>query len=62
MVLLANGICFTIMSVIFVAFGSVADYGHFGRWILLFLTVVVSGKLPHEGYTDRYSVGFSNTG
>ncbi|KAF7935323.1 uncharacterized protein EAE97_008230 [Botrytis byssoidea] len=39
-VLLANGICFTIMSVIFVAFGSVADYGHFGRWILLCLTVV----------------------
>ncbi|APA15368.1 hypothetical protein sscle_14g101380 [Sclerotinia sclerotiorum 1980 UF-70] len=39
-VLLANGICFTIMTLIFVVFGSVADYSNFGRWILLFLTVV----------------------
>jgi hypothetical protein len=41
-VLIANGICFTIMTVIFVALGSAADYGTFGRWLLLFLTVVVS--------------------
>ncbi|PQE13869.1 Major facilitator superfamily domain general substrate transporter protein [Rutstroemia sp. NJR-2017a BBW] len=39
-VLIANGICFTIMTVIFVALGSAADYGTFGRWLLLFLTVV----------------------
>ncbi|KAI9650032.1 hypothetical protein NHQ30_000045 [Ciborinia camelliae] len=41
-VLIANGICFTIMTIIFVALGSAADYGNFGRWLLLFLTVVVS--------------------
>lgn len=41
-VLIANGICFTIMTIIFVALGSAADYGTFGRWLLLFLTTVVS--------------------
>ena len=39
-VLIANGLCFAIMTVIFVALGSAADYGNFGRWLLLFLTVV----------------------
>lgn len=39
-VLIANGICFAVMTVIFVILGSVADYGAFGRWMLLFLTVV----------------------
>ncbi|ESZ97147.1 autophagy-related protein Atg22B2 [Sclerotinia borealis F-4128] len=39
-VLIANGICFTIMTIIFVALGSAADYGNFGRWLFLFLTVV----------------------
>ena len=39
-VLIANGLCFAIMTVIFVALGSAADYGTFGRWLLLFLTVV----------------------
>ncbi|KAE8348845.1 autophagy-related protein Atg22B2 [Aspergillus coremiiformis] len=39
-VLIANGLCFTFMTVIFVWLGSAADYGSFGRWLLLFLTVV----------------------
>lgn len=39
-VLISNGICFAVMTVIFVIFGSAADYGSFGRWLLLFLTVI----------------------
>ncbi|KNG87691.1 autophagy-related protein Atg22B2 [Aspergillus nomiae NRRL 13137] len=39
-VLIANGLCFTFMTVIFVWLGSAADYGAFGRWLLLALTVV----------------------
>ncbi|KAJ5467646.1 Major facilitator superfamily domaingeneral substrate transporter [Penicillium sp. IBT 31633x] len=39
-VLIANGLCFTFMTVIFVWLGSAADYGTFGRWLLLVLTVV----------------------
>lgn len=37
-VLIANGICFTIMTLLFVTLGSAADYGSFGRWLLLVLT------------------------
>lgn len=39
-VLIANGLCFAFMTVIFVWLGSAADYGSFGRWLLLALTVV----------------------
>ncbi|EKV07340.1 Atg22B-2p [Penicillium digitatum] len=39
-VLIANGLCFAFMTVIFVWLGSAADYGTFGRWLLLALTVV----------------------
>ncbi len=39
-VLIANGICFAVMTVLFVALGSAADYGSFGRWLLLVLTVI----------------------
>ncbi|THC92812.1 hypothetical protein EYZ11_007714 [Aspergillus tanneri] len=39
-VLIANGLCFAFMTVIFVWFGSAADYGSFGRWLLLVLTVI----------------------
>ncbi|KAE8373153.1 hypothetical protein BDV26DRAFT_285341 [Aspergillus bertholletiae] len=39
-VLIANGLCFTFMTVIFVWLGSAADYGSFGRWLLLVLTIV----------------------
>ncbi|KAJ9216201.1 hypothetical protein DTO166G4_2133 [Paecilomyces variotii] len=39
-VLIANGLCFTFMTVMFVWLGSAADYGSFGRWLLLALTVV----------------------
>lgn len=39
-VLIANGLSFTFMTIIFVWFGSAADYGSFGRWLLLALTVV----------------------
>lgn len=40
MVLIANGLCFAVMTVIFVWLGSAADYGSFGRWLLLVLTVI----------------------
>lgn len=39
-VLIANGLCFTVMTIIFIWLGSAADYGSFGRWLLLALTVV----------------------
>ncbi|KAF5858507.1 hypothetical protein ETB97_004303 [Aspergillus alliaceus] len=39
-ILIANGLCFVFMTVIFVWLGSAADYGSFGRWLLLVLTVV----------------------
>ena len=39
-VLIANGVCFAVMTVMFVALGSAADYGSFGRWLLLVLTVI----------------------
>ncbi|KAL2813172.1 autophagy-related protein 22-like protein [Aspergillus granulosus] len=38
-VLIANGLSFTIMTLLFVWLGSAADYGSFGRWLLLGLTV-----------------------
>lgn len=38
--LIANGICFAVMTVMFVGLGSAADYGTFGRWLLLVLTVI----------------------
>ncbi|EIN11046.1 hypothetical protein PUNSTDRAFT_133100 [Punctularia strigosozonata HHB-11173 SS5] len=39
-VLVANGASFAIMTLIFTTVGSAADYGGFGRWVLLFFTVV----------------------
>lgn len=39
-VLIANGICFAVMTVLFVTLGSAADYGNFGRWLLLVLTLI----------------------
>ncbi|KAN0074508.1 Autophagy-related protein 22-like protein [Tylopilus felleus] len=39
-VLIANGIGFAIMTVIFTTVSSLADYGTNGRWFLFFLTVV----------------------
>ncbi|KAL4978215.1 autophagy-related protein 22-like protein [Aspergillus desertorum] len=39
-VLIANGLSFTFMTLILVWLGSAADYGSFGRWLLLGLTVV----------------------
>ncbi len=39
-VLIANGICFAVMTVMFVGLGSAADYGSFGRWLLLVLTLI----------------------
>ncbi|KAF9889024.1 hypothetical protein FE257_008001 [Aspergillus nanangensis] len=39
-VLIADGLSFTVMAVIFVWLGSAADYGSFGRWLLLSLTVI----------------------
>ncbi|KZT71532.1 hypothetical protein DAEQUDRAFT_809849 [Daedalea quercina L-15889] len=42
-VLVANGLGFAIMTVIFTTIGSAADYGTFGRWILLVATVICWG-------------------
>ncbi|TFY67506.1 hypothetical protein EVG20_g3925, partial [Dentipellis fragilis] len=42
-VLVANGICFAIMTMIFTTIGSAADYGTFGRWLLLVVTVICWG-------------------
>lgn len=39
-VLVANGICFAVMTVLFVTLGSAADYGTFGRHLLLVLTLI----------------------
>ncbi|KAI9830541.1 MAG: hypothetical protein M1819_005499 [Sarea resinae] len=39
-VLIANGLCFAFMTLMFVWLGSAADYGSFGRWLLLVLTVI----------------------
>ncbi|KAK7470043.1 hypothetical protein VKT23_001480 [Stygiomarasmius scandens] len=39
-VLVANGVCFAIMTLIFTTIGSAADYGTFGRWLLLVITCI----------------------
>ena len=39
-VLICNGLIFTFMTLLFVWLGSAADYGSFGRWLLLTLTVI----------------------
>ncbi|TRM67466.1 autophagy-related protein 22-like protein [Schizophyllum amplum] len=39
-VLVANGVSFAVMTLIFTTIGSAADYGTFGRWLLLAITVV----------------------
>lgn len=38
-VLIANGICFAVMTLLFVTLGSLADYGSFAKYILLTFTV-----------------------
>ncbi|THH07927.1 hypothetical protein EW146_g9161 [Bondarzewia mesenterica] len=38
-VLVANGVSFAIMTMIFTTIGSAADYGTFGRWLLFIITV-----------------------
>ena len=39
-VLITNGLTFVFMTVLFVWLGSAADYGAFGRWLLLVLTLI----------------------
>ncbi|KAF9226805.1 MFS general substrate transporter [Gyrodon lividus] len=39
-VLVANGVSFAIMTVIFTTIGSAGDYGTFGRWLLFAVTVI----------------------
>ena len=39
-VLIANGLTFTVLTLIFVWLGSAADYGSFARWLLLLLTLI----------------------
>jgi Vacuole effluxer Atg22 like len=42
-VLVANGVSFAVMTALFTTIGSAADYGTFGRWLLLVVTVVCWG-------------------
>lgn len=42
-VLVANGVSFAIMALIFTTIGSAADYGTFGRWLLPILTCICWG-------------------
>ncbi|KAJ8519663.1 hypothetical protein ONZ45_g3385 [Pleurotus djamor] len=39
-VLIANGVSFAVMTLIFTTIGSAADYGTFGRWLLFVVTCV----------------------
>ncbi|KAG7097537.1 hypothetical protein E1B28_004876 [Marasmius oreades] len=39
-VLIANGLSFAIMTLLFTTIGSAADYGSFGRWLLLVVTCI----------------------
>ncbi|KAG6877076.1 hypothetical protein C0993_010463 [Termitomyces sp. T159_Od127] len=39
-VLVANGVSFAVMTLIFTTIGSAADYGTFGRWLLFVVTVI----------------------
>ncbi|KAF5333244.1 hypothetical protein D9611_002776 [Ephemerocybe angulata] len=39
-VLIANGLSFAVMTLIFTTIGSAADYGTFGRWLLLVVTCI----------------------
>ncbi|KAF5363871.1 hypothetical protein D9756_000068 [Leucocoprinus leucothites] len=39
-VLIANGVSFAVMTLIFTTIGSAADYGTFGRWLLFAVTVI----------------------
>ncbi|CCL98264.1 uncharacterized protein FIBRA_00258 [Fibroporia radiculosa] len=42
-VLVSNGVSFAIMTLIFTTIGSAADYGTFGRWLLLVITIICWG-------------------
>ncbi|KAJ3840571.1 autophagy-related protein 22-like protein [Lentinula raphanica] len=42
-VLVANGVSFAVMTLIFTTIGSAADYGSFGRWLLLVITCICWG-------------------
>ncbi|KAG6919783.1 hypothetical protein DXG01_001622 [Tephrocybe rancida] len=39
-VLIANGVSFAVMTLMFTTIGSAADYGTFGRWLLFVITVI----------------------
>lgn len=39
-VLIANGVSFAAMALIFTTIGSAADYGSFGRWLLFAVTCI----------------------
>jgi hypothetical protein len=55
-VLTANRICFAVMTVMFVALGSAADYGNIGCWLLLVLTAICWSPSMHDGYQETGSV------
>jgi hypothetical protein len=42
-VLLANGLSFAAMMLIFTTIGSAADYGNFGKYVFLVVTVICWG-------------------
>ncbi|VDB99551.1 unnamed protein product [Peniophora sp. CBMAI 1063] len=54
-VLVANGVSFAVMTAIFTTIGSAADYGTFGRWLLLVVTVICWGAQFASMSLDRPS-------
>ncbi|KAL1664481.1 autophagy-related protein 22-like protein [Schizophyllum commune] len=71
-VLVANGVSFAVMTLIFTTIGSAADYGTFGRWLLFAVTVVCwAAQYASMSLTDPsrwgiamflYMVGFISYG
>ncbi|KAK0243386.1 MFS general substrate transporter [Armillaria nabsnona] len=71
-VLVANGISFAVMTMIFTTIGSAADYGSFGRWLLLVITCICwAAQFASMSLTDPsrwgaamalYMIGFISYG
>ncbi|KAK0230189.1 MFS general substrate transporter [Armillaria fumosa] len=71
-VLVANGVSFAVMTMIFTTIGSAADYGTFGRWLLLVITCICWGaQFASMSLTDPsrwgvamalYMIGFISYG
>ncbi|KAK0190365.1 MFS general substrate transporter [Armillaria mellea] len=71
-VLVANGVSFAVMTMIFTTIGSAADYGTFGRWLLLVITCICwAAQFASMSLTDPsrwgaamalYMIGFISYG